>query len=321
MSLAPYAEDESSAGGLQGLSPGPGQDTYAAKFRSPYPNSQQPSTVAEQSILSAFDATSPICGKTWGNGSFASPGAASIQTASSLCLNDEGEETDSKRIGAWGEEEEEEEVQMIGGKEDRVHEETTEDESDNMEVAEEEDDEKGVGRGETWGKMHEEARPDEKDPKRTRREEELSFPDGHRGAVFAAAASPAKNGVGDSPVSRQARGSATRYEGNVGESNKHTNEASLDFNVTGALSSDYISSLLRIARPGFIPKLRLTVKFYRPLDRIQHECRESYECTLGNCHCAYPRLGSQTHDGAKGPFGCRVLPKRPSYPPALLQPY
>ncbi|CAM9140398.1 unnamed protein product [Ectocarpus fasciculatus] len=205
MSLAPYAEDESSAGGLQGLSPGPGQDTYAAKFRSPYPNSQQPSTVAEQSILSAFDATSPICGKTWGNGSFASPGAASVQTASSLCLNDEGEETDSKRIGAWGEEEEEEEEE----EEDRVHEETTEDESDSMEVAEEEDDEKGVARGETWGKMHEEARPDEKDPKRTRREEELSFPDGHRGAVFAAAASPAKDGVGGSPVSGQARGSAT----------------------------------------------------------------------------------------------------------------
>ncbi|CAN0192197.1 unnamed protein product, partial [Ectocarpus sp. 8 AP-2014] len=212
MSLAPYAEDKSSVGGLQGLSPGPGQDTYAAKFRSPYPNSQQPSTVAEQSMLSAFDATSPVCGRTWGNGSFASPGAASVQTASSLCLNDDGEETDSKRIGAWGEEEEEEEedVQMIRGKDDGVHEETPEDESDNMKVAEEEDDEKGTPRRETWGKTYEEARAEEKDPKR-RRHEELSFPDGgSRGAVVAvAAASPEKNSVGDSPVSGQARGSAT----------------------------------------------------------------------------------------------------------------
>lgn len=240
MSLEPYAEDKSSAGGLQGLSPGPGQDTYAAKFRSPYPNSQQPSTVAEQSIVSAFDATSPVCGRTWGNGSFASPGAASVQTASSLCLNDEGEETDSKRIGAWGEEEEEEEdVQMIR---DGVHEQTTEDESNNMEVAEEEDDEKGTPRGETWEKAHEEARAEEKDPKR-RRDEELSFPDGgSRGAVVAAsAASPEKNSVGDSPVSGQARGSATRYEGNLGESNKPTNERSAGFNPTGGLSSEYVA--------------------------------------------------------------------------------
>ncbi|CAM9539794.1 unnamed protein product [Ectocarpus sp. 12 AP-2014] len=219
MSLAPHAEENSSAGGLQGLSPGPGQDTYAAKFRSPYPNSQQPSTVAEQSILSAFDATSPVYGRTWGNGSFVSPGAASVQTASSLCLNDEGEETDSKRIGAWGEEEEkeeeeeeeeEEDVQMTRGKDDGVHEETTEGESDNMEVAEEEDDEKGTPRGEAWEKAHEEARAEEKGPVR-RRHEELSFPDGgsRRAVVAAAAASPEKNSVGDSPVSGQARGSAT----------------------------------------------------------------------------------------------------------------
>lgn len=216
-------------GGLQGLSPGPGQDTYAAKFRSPYPNSQQPSTVAEQSILSAFDATSPVCGRTWGNGSFASPGAASVQTASSLCLNDEGEETDSKRFGAWGEEEEEK-AQKTRGEEDGVHEETTEDE---YEVAE--DDEKGGAIGETWGEAHEEARAEEKDPKR-RLHEELSFPDGgNRGAVGAAAA-PSKGLAGDFPVSGQARGSATRYEGNLGESNKPTNERFAGPNPTGGLS-------------------------------------------------------------------------------------
>lgn len=91
--------------GLNGFSPGPGQDTYAAKFRSPCARSIE-------------EEVSPLW-KMTGEEILPSPGAASVKTASSFCWGDGGvggeelsRET-GRMIGVWAEEEQ-------GDEEDRV---------------------------------------------------------------------------------------------------------------------------------------------------------------------------------------------------------
>lgn len=89
MSPLPFAEDINGAGGLQGLSPGSGQGTYAAQFRSPCPHSHQSRGGVECSTGSIFDATSPRCSGMGVGGSILSSGVDSVKTASSLWLREE----------------------------------------------------------------------------------------------------------------------------------------------------------------------------------------------------------------------------------------
>lgn len=91
MSPVPFAEDSNEVGGLQGLSPGSGQGTYAAQFRSPCPHSHQSAVGIECSTGSILDATSPRCGGVGVGGSILSPGVDSVETASSLWMCEEEE--------------------------------------------------------------------------------------------------------------------------------------------------------------------------------------------------------------------------------------
>ena len=69
MSLAPVED-----AGLNGLSPGPGQATYAAKFRSP---------CAARSVVDGSNVGSPTPLWMGGNDNIPSPGISSVQTAAS----------------------------------------------------------------------------------------------------------------------------------------------------------------------------------------------------------------------------------------------
>lgn len=129
------------AEGLQGLSPGPGQGPYAAKFRSPCPHSQQSAMVVDQSAGSVFDATSPFWDGVNGDTSMMSPSAVSIRTAYSLCLGEEGEEADMRKVGPSWDEGREEKM----GKEDAGDEEKEKGCGENHEVEEVEDEEEENG--------------------------------------------------------------------------------------------------------------------------------------------------------------------------------
>lgn len=100
MSPVPFAEGINGAEGLQGISPGSGQGTYAAQLRSPCPHSHQSALEVECSTGSILDATSPRCGEEGVGGSILSPGVDSVETASSLWMHEE-EETG----GAWKDDE------------------------------------------------------------------------------------------------------------------------------------------------------------------------------------------------------------------------
>lgn len=109
------ADNGNGEGGLQGLSPGSGQDTYAAQFRSPYPHSHQSAVGVECSTGSVFDATSPRCRGVGVDESILSPGVDSVKTASSMWMCEGG-----TTAGAWKDDENKgkEYVSLEGG-EDR----------------------------------------------------------------------------------------------------------------------------------------------------------------------------------------------------------
>lgn len=178
MSPVPFAEDSNGEGGLQGLSPGSAQGTYAAQFRSPCPHSHKSSMGIERSTGSIFDATSPRCGEMGVGGSILSPGVDSVETASSLCMHEEGE-----TAGAWKHDDNKRgENVSWGGRED----EKTEDEGDT--------------KTEDW----EEGEEEQSDHGRRQ------FGPLDEDGEWAASAAAEKNARRSS--SRQARGPATRYD-------------------------------------------------------------------------------------------------------------
>lgn len=100
-SMSPASVDENgSAGRLQGLIPGDGQNTFAAQFFSSHPHSHLSAMAVERSMGSIVDTTSAFWSGIAGSGSVLSPGDVSIKTASSMCVGEE-----RKATGGWGEHE------------------------------------------------------------------------------------------------------------------------------------------------------------------------------------------------------------------------
>lgn len=203
MSLARFAGD-GSAGGLQGLSPGPGQGPYAAKFRSPCSHSQQSAMMTvDQSAGSIFDATSPLRNRGEGDRSILSPGAVSIKTASSLCLGEEGEEAGSKTVDAWDEGDGEKKEEERAG--------------------EEQEEEKGWGENDEDEEVEDEedGRPDDEEESDEGRKQHQEFDllDEERERAGAAGGGAAAVDHAQACSSKQTTGSATRYKGRGGGRN------------------------------------------------------------------------------------------------------
>lgn len=230
--LAPCIPDDGSnvgTEGLQGLSPGPGQDIYAAKFRSPCPKSlQNPESViaAERSMGSIFDATSPSSWAEGGmkNSPFLSPRALSINTASSLCQGGKGEPTCLRTpVDVWDKDAETEDEEVEG--EERKQQVQEEKAGEYQEGKQDDGDEMGgevcEAKQQVEGRTPGVSKDEEQDPtgerssgNRKGRQHHASAPqeEGIRAGIdlFAAAATAEDVGQG-SPASGHGKGSATRY--------------------------------------------------------------------------------------------------------------